>query len=82
MFKVDIQRDIFGDKYLSCIINGREYWAKKHCNGGWKIYEKVNEWYVTDAKLSDPVLLWEDIPVFPNMSQAFKFLRKKAGKLL
>ena len=81
MYKVDIQQDIFGFKYLSCIVNGNEYRVDGIGNK-WKIYKIVSDYYRTSAKLFDPIFLWEDLPTFPNRSQAFAFLRKNAGKLL
>lgn len=38
-------------------------------------------WYNTDARLSDPVLLWMDLPPFESFVQAVRYLKENLEQL-
>ncbi|SFU37398.1 hypothetical protein [Butyrivibrio sp. INlla21] len=38
-------------------------------------------WYNTDARLSDPVFLWNDLPQFGSFVQAVRYLKENLEQL-
>lgn len=38
-------------------------------------------WYRTDAVLSDPVFMWNDLPTFDSFIQAVKYLKENLEQL-
>lgn len=89
MYHIDIKTDDFGDRYLSYLdvqmnIHGEvvditEYIARKEING-WVIC-RHEPFKVTRAYIYTPDMIWDSIEPFPNMTQAFKFMRENAGNL-
>ena len=43
---------------------------------------KHEPWYNTDAVLSDPVFMWNDLPKFESFIQAVRYLKENLEDLL
>lgn len=56
------------------------YFVKEEC-GKWKIM-KDEGWYVTDASLNNPWLMWNGIEPFESKIQAYTWLKKHVNELL
>lgn len=72
-----ITRNVFGQ------IEPRigNYFIKKNQLGKYEIL-KDYLWYVSDAVLSDPVLMWIEIEPFDSLVKAYVWLKENVDNLL
>lgn len=72
-----ITRNVFGQ------IEPRigNYFIRKNQSGKYEIL-KNEPWYVTNAVLNNPVLMWDDIEPFDSLVKAYAWLKQNVKKLL
>lgn len=72
-----ITRNIFGE------IEPRigEYFIRKNQSGKYEILKNY-PWYVSNAVLADPVLMWNGIEPFDSLVKAYAWLKQNVKNLL
>ena len=58
-----------------------DYFVSKNHMGKYVI-SKDEPWYVTNAVLADPVLMWNGIEPFDSLVQAYTWLKQNVKNLL
>ena len=76
-----ICRDTFGSlSYTATNTNKHVFSITKHYGVPYTI-RSHQPWYTTDAVLSDPVFLWNDLPKFDSFVQAVRYLKENLEQL-
>lgn len=73
-----ICRDVFGKLSYTAVNSDKAVFSVT--KGDNRIIRHM-PWYITDAKLSVPVLLWDDLPEFDSFVQAVRYLKENLEQL-
>lgn len=77
MKEIKVTTNIFGVRILEAKHEQSRFEVVPE-NSGWRIIS-VRPWYRTDAMLAP---LWDKPPLFPNLSQAYKWLKENLVNLV